>query len=555
MSLERIAGQDEERNMLLRRAEAALADGRITQTEHDFYVTQVINKRAVHQPTMQATSSNVDARRQTMFWRYAAVFMVMLLAIAGMYFFAGEFTPTGFVTFTPYQEVSENLISILQSNTSIDLNVSGSRPMVSGALVSGSATISFVSNGSYYVLFDETVRQEEYYVRTKYTSYAINDTIELDVQPRGATLWLTVNNERELVGKNITLQTPGEYTVDALFNSSSNIGIASTSFIVREDTNTSQNIERETKGIVFNEECGQACDLEFKKGVLKINLTEGTVLRLDNITYRVERENEAPRQIAQVPNVEVALGETKILDLSEYFIDQDELYYDYMTISGVELEIEGSELTITGNTVGEYQSVIYTSDLYELVQSNSFTISVVNTKPIQNINKTPIKNTTPQSTNQPTQNNTQLNKPNNCLDPDPNKRSPECFVGEENDYFRNEDGFTIENRARKPVARFNALGNLLITGDVIENSNGDPGSGDFSVGYNDDFDFVVTAWIDSSGNLHLRGTLHEEKLTLAVPARTYSFQSRKGINLGYIEPVNGDMYLRGNVIPYRRSIS
>ena len=58
-----------------------------------------------------------------------------------------------------------------------------------------------------------------------------------------------------------------------------------------------------------------------------------------------------------------------------------------------------------------------------------------------------------------------------------------------------------------------------------------------------------------SGDLHLRGALYEAEISLDPPAGSYSIISKRSIYLAYVTIENGDLHLRGNVIPYRRSLT
>jgi hypothetical protein len=142
-----------------------------------------------------------------------------------------------------------------------------------------------------------------------------------------------------------------------------------------------------------------------------------------------------------------------------------------------------------------------------------------------------------------------------CSNPDLNLRPLECLQQNASRYFNDTDKYW-ENLDRMQVAKFNAVGNMLIAGDIIEHSGGAPAPGDFALGYNDaDGNFVATIWVDGQGNLHLKGALHEEQFQLNPQPGSYSLITRRSIYIMYADTATGDLYLRGNLVPYRRSFT
>ena len=310
---------------------------------------------------------------------------------------------------------------------------------------------------------------------------------------------------------------------------------------------------------------------------LDVQLSPGANLTITAITAAQPRPNLPPIQLLTVPNVTIEQGQNVSLDLNTYFTDPDNdtLTYDFMNVPGVTMSVSDGILTITGVATGTQQSIVYASDLYSITQSNLFTITVTaaatNTTPnATENNTTALSNTSENSTANVTnetnetatppvgttenQTNSTANTTLDCSNPDPNQRPLACLQENASTYFNDSDKYW-ENLDRSPVAKFNALGNMLITGEVIEHAAGAPGQGDFALGYNDaDGNFVATIWIDAQGNLHLKGTLHEEQLQLNPSAGSYSLITRRSLYIMYADTTTGDLYLRGNLIPGRRSI-
>jgi hypothetical protein len=139
-----------------------------------------------------------------------------------------------------------------------------------------------------------------------------------------------------------------------------------------------------------------------------------------------------------------------------------------------------------------------------------------------------------------------------CSASDPNLRPVDCITAEPK---LQEESIILEDVGRSPVAKVTSIGNLLLTGKVMQRSTAVPQPGAFTVGYtNDDFQRVTTVWIDEVGNLHLRGVLVEENANLQPPSGSYTVINRRGLYLAYANPQTGDFFLRGNVVPYREDV-
>lgn len=561
------------------KAEAALAAlkaGRISEEEYEAYLRQLFG------PTQ---------RREQVHRAAAMIVLLAFVAIAGWSFLAPG-TITGLVT---YEETATNF-TFSETGTR-DLNATDITSFRISGETTASADIYLVTDTGRHLV--ASFEQPAFTLTTDKISYASGSPIITTVTPPAPhTLWLThPTGEKEPFVNGSTLNSSGTYTLDALINGSEK---ASTNFSVRNDTNSSRDVVREPdRWGAFSDACLDTCTLlptgNGPHELETVLFSEG-VVRIDSYTTSARRENDPPVQTEPLPPINLTAGEYRTINLSNHFSDPDNdtITYDYMNIPGVDLAVDGEILRISGGP-GSGSTYIYASDLEELVQSDAFTITITAQMNTNETNETlpeqsnetsesPMNDTasppsngadnptetvlenetvavpgTVNGTASPSVNGTVA--PSNgtapdCSHPDPNLRDPSCFVGEEEQYFRASDDFLIENRARAAVARFNTIGNLLITGEVREFSSERPEARDFSVGYlNEDFEFVATAWIDSrTGDLHLRGALTEEAITLQVPPNSHSFQNRRGINLGYVNPRTGDMWIRGNVIPYRRSI-
>ena len=332
--------------------------------------------------------------------------------------------------------------------------------------------------------------------------------------------------------------------------------------------------------------CG-ACSLGRATGTatLRVEIAGDATFTLDDIIL-TKLENAAPVLVAAIPD---QAGATVMIDLSPYFADPDgdTLLYETSHPAGAAETLNGSVLTISG--IGNYTYFAYASDLNELVQSNPFTVTLDGTTvdnatanaTADNVTMTNATNATQNGTteanvteNATTPANVTLNVTNatgtisenvtinatgnltnatGCEDPDPNKRLASCLNVEGAKYFE-EDVF-LETVDRSVQARVTAIGNLLITGRVIERSAAIPGDRDYTIGYkDDDFRYNPTIWFDAGGNLHLRGELHEENANLNPPPGSFTVINRRGVYMLWADQYTGDLYLRGNAIPYRVSV-
>ncbi len=333
--------------------------------------------------------------------------------------------------------------------------------------------------------------------------------------------------------------------------------------------------------------CGEACALARMSGAatLRVAIAGEAAFTLADVVL-TKFENTPPVFVATIPDQS---GERVTIDLSAHFIDADgdTLLYETSHPVGATETLEGSTVTISGRP-GTYTYLAYASDLNELVESNAFTVTILPAA-ANETNTTPERNTTNQTvvplpidlnltnatnltepvvdlnlTNEiviPPPGVLDLNGTNltnttavpGCDEADPNLR-PEYCLNQEGATFFEEDVF-LETPDRDVRARVTAIGNLLITGRVIPYSTAAPGDRDYTIGYKDaDFQHIPTIWIDADGNLHLRGTIHEENANLVPPPGSYTMINRRGVYMLWADQYSGDLYIRGNVIPYRVSI-
>ncbi|MBR9692373.1 hypothetical protein GOV07_00400, partial [Candidatus Woesearchaeota archaeon] len=255
---------------------------------------------------------------------------------------------TGYVTFEPTAE-TVTVGSVFSTSTNYTLNSTNITGLkVSGTLSDGTALVELVTaNGKFLVWSGETTG-ETYTIVTDKESYALGGEISVTVTPADSTytLWLTDDvGDKTVVQETFNIVIPGEYALDALINDSNNITKVSTSFTVRNDTNTSNDVPRiaEQPTAVFVDECVNSCEIEQTTGTLTlaITLSDGAVLDIESVTVLTPRANNAPTQVLTMPDITLNVGEPVIIDLNTYFTDadNDSLTYDFMSAPGVNMEV------------------------------------------------------------------------------------------------------------------------------------------------------------------------------------------------------------------------
>jgi hypothetical protein len=387
-------------------------------------------------------------------------------------------------------------------------------------------------------------------------------TINVTVYPVESdyTLWLEEENGKRTVTQDeFSLTTPGIYILDALINHSGNISIATTNFTIRNETNSSNNLPREEREIEsFSKKCDETCVLNGTNTTLSLRWEGEEQLTITEIITIEERVNQPPQQVAALPDLTVNVGESTTLELDNYFVDPngDPLTFDYMNAAGVDLLVEGNTLTITGIDVGISESLIYAADLVTLIQSDQFSITVIaqNEPPRVTQNESNASVLTPG--NLTTTNQTNETVPENlCNNPDVNQRPVECLQEDYTQYFRPEP-VRITDTGRQTIALLTPIGNLKITGEVIEQASFISRASDYRIGYIDSYgDYQATIWFDSqTGNLYLRGKLYEENVLNAPAKGSFALSNSRGVVLAWADKTAGDLYLRGAILENREEL-
>ena len=517
----------------------------------------------------KTTNKNIISTNKNII--FAALF---LIAITGIFWSIASSNNglVGFATLdVPVQNYTGNMtIHATQEFTSLK---------ISGTLYGdGTANIYYKTNDSNLLI--GTITSDDSTPRTTKASYAAEEEVTIDNLPSLYNAYLDdgITNAQTT----IPFAAPNQsMTLLIVANDSDNLTTYRLPIIIG-------NIDRTT---TFANLCVDTCNMPAALGDIVIETTGTTQLTFTNIETTLP-QNNPPTLV--VPFNAITVNETTTINLTEHFIDidGDTLYYSTENSNIATLTTENNVLTITPLQDGTQTITIYASDLKEIaigtidltvtgmtlpivttnnttnetLNNNSINTTEINTTIVNNtmnntinkinntinstvdINTIIETNTTQNATTNLTQNTTI-----DCSNPDPNARPLECII--ESTYFKPE-AIYIENKDADRVAMLTPIGNMLIKGDLVEHSTASPAANDYQLGYrNVDNNFVPTIWINTAtGDLHLRGTLVEQNGQLPYREGYTSYTNQRGIILALANLENGDLILRGGIIPYRRVI-
>lgn len=554
MTLDELTNAAKREQELRDRARAAYQAGKITKEEYEYFMREELGVEPAKRPGIQERRKAVATRALLFLLGIALLFSLSSLLHTG----ESDGLTTGMITADVAEVQSEQHLLFTESAL-IPLNITETTLLrLTGLLENGSANASLLVDDEERLVYAGAATQG-YGVTTDKEEYALNETITVGVRPEKVnyTLWLSgESGEKRLVSESFALEEPGEYTLDALIDDKGEAIKESTAFTVLNSSNaTGEQREAAGASLLLEEECVETCLMNStgkSSLLLEISLSEGARLTIDYLTITQPRENQAPVQVAELPDLELEAGEEATLDLDAYFTDPDNesLTYDYMNAAGVAMSVEDEELTITGLSPGESESLIYAADLATLIESNTFTITVT---PAEEASEPPGEEneSAPQANATIPENETTELPRGLCNHPDPNKRPIECLQDEEQ-YFLPQE-VVIEDGGRKIVGKLTPIGNLLIAGEVHEESAFTPRPGDYQVSRELlSGERVATIWFESAtGDLWLNGRLYEANNNLEPPRGAYVLKNKRGIILAWADVNTGDLHVRGNIITGR----
>jgi hypothetical protein len=402
-------------------------------------------------------------------------------------------------------------------------------------------------------------------------SYSVGESVIITINPEIATKSVYVQKGENNTLLNETTFLPieeGEYTIVAIITTENDILRLSLNFTVQNESqdNTTNEVVSATENMnenTFSDLCQESCLLQEEENnpTISVELLEGSKLTISDLLTIEMQTPTQPVQVKTFADTNLNIGESKSYVLDEYFSNPSggNLSYDVSQVQGVTAIVSTNILTLTGEVNGEYSAHVYATDGNSMLTGNDFKITVGSE--VQNQTNKTETSPTPETneTTNTTINQTITSAPTgpDCNDPNPNNRPLSCIEGSEDEYFTPKIIY-LENIDKAPVARVTTFGNLVIQGNLVQNSQSSPSSSDFRVSRStpESESETTVAWINSqTGDLHLKGSLYEEQIDL-VPPNTDAFlvQNRKGTTLGYFDKASGNLYLRGNLITEKKEL-
>ncbi|MBU1198384.1 MAG: hypothetical protein KJ685_00970 [Nanoarchaeota archaeon] len=573
--------------------------------KHKEEIIKYIDNKIIEEKIKIKQGEHEQRKKKTALTFSAAAIVLVLLVIVGILYTTPD-ALTGFTTFDREVQESIDYNRVFDHYTETPLNISNVTSLkISGILDGTGATVKLRVGDIEYLIANIINQQEEslitglviaeepeYEINTDKIEYALGETATITIIPEAEnkSIYVSYGGEtQKLEGDTYLTENIGEHQVVGIIVLTNDIIRLETNFTVINQTinetnttipdttnTTNETISEETTTEIYTFEalCTDTCNLnENSNPVLIVELEEGSTLTITKIIVVQNKENNAPEQTQTIPDITITTTQTATLNLDEYFTDADGdlVAYDLNEIAEITSEFEQEVLTISSETPGIYIAYIYATDGDKLTTSNTFQITITEVvieetnqtnQTIPEINQT-INETNATETNV-SEHPAELNETapaeeivltDPCSNPDPNLRPPECIEGKEEKYFVLENVFLKDNN-RGNSARITALGNMIIKGDLIDNSILDPERNDFKVTMtNEDYEDVPIAWIDSdNGNLHLTGVLYEEDFFLTPTPNAFVIQNKRNVNLAYFDRNTGDLHIKGNLIQQRETI-
>jgi hypothetical protein len=579
--------------------------GEIDPVEHETIMNNKLGGRAKHeiladiQERIKEIKDYEHSRHKKMTMTaiaFAVVMMALMISLTSQ----SPGSLTGFTTLNKpvTQAVNYNQAFEHYTETQLDFTkVIGLK--ISGTLEGAGAKVKLRINGTDYLVADIKQQQDEnqgslitglapietpaepaYALTTDKKEYAVGETVTLTLTPDTAdkSFYIEFGTQTErLESNNYLTQGIGEYQAIALVVLPNDILRLETNFAVieqatpampNETTNTTNESNAtettpppsSTTGFAFSSLCTDTCIIpETDNPVLIIEPEANSTLTITAMTITQAHENQAPGQTKQITDISLVAGQATSLELSDYFSDPegDTIHYDINDIPEINATITQSNLEIASQTPGVYTAFIYATDGDKLATSNAFSIIITQAEITETNQSEPTTNetTSNETTNQTNETTNQTTTPtaDACSNPDANQRPAYCFVGIEDQVFKDLSA-ELTNTQGGTAGRFTRFGNLIIKGLLIENATETPKDNDFKISYTQTSGFneitTYTAWIGSeTGNLYLKGKLYQEKEILEPPQfNSYIIKNRFGIVLAYFDQLTGDLYLKGNIV-------
>ena len=333
------------------------------------------------------------------YWGGITLFLLAIGALM-LFLFAGLAGPTGFLTLHQAGPTISRPVNLsVAGEERLDISAITDQPYTSLAVTgeaTGPAMIMLEVDGRSYLVWSSTKGRDR--LTGLVTLAGINKTGETNasefVSPNVSITLPTNRTDRNLTAhkssvpraENVSLESNAS-AKDALNDSIITHQSHDEQQVLQETITNTQTIMKRKKR--FTGACIETCTLQqVKGGTLVIT---GDDLVLDQLTLTLvpapvvnnsinpyeNLSRDVVVQTHEIPNQELLVGKTSILDLHRFFSGKD-LYFDVPAVSGLDAHIKGASLLLTANRSGNFSFFVYVvSD--DVLKSNHFTV-VVNNK-------------------------------------------------------------------------------------------------------------------------------------------------------------------------------
>ncbi|MEM4703052.1 MAG: Ig-like domain-containing protein [Candidatus Pacearchaeota archaeon] len=346
-------------------------------------------------------------------FRLASIFFLLFFIFFVLFFFRTEIAKlTGFIIAPQEKTYQDNLL--LEFNASQEYEWHPENyGQLTGLKVSGKLTL--IDQGSVKIYFQDKLILDSSKLETKSSQASRNLITGLAVEGEGSEITEETPSSPELVEHSSETPSEPEQSEPEVNEPTQEKPEEK----VSEENLTEENITEEeeepveslpeeiiTYEIDFSQVCIETCDLRDlnltdKSYILRIEIQDA-FLHLDSITYTIlpiESKNRAPKLKKEIPDQEILVNSSFMLNLSEYFSDPDgdALIFYYKVLENENLTnitINEEIFFVSAYDVGYEKLIVSASDGNLSVEGNQFTIKVVNVTNNPPILLNPIPNIT-----------------------------------------------------------------------------------------------------------------------------------------------------------------
>ena len=277
----------------------------------------------------------------------------------------------------------------------------------------------------------------------------------------------------------------------------------------------------------FVDECIDTCEGSYT-GPFYIQVqVEGGELYLESITYSTTEAiaKEVIPEINETPPVnETNITINMTIPMNETNITINET----LPTNETNITIPVNETNITINMTIPANETNLTVNVTPPINETNITIPLNETNVTTPINETPPINET---------NVTRINPPTECAADSDCGEEKMCVAGY---CVTNTGHLNITDGEGKLVALFDKQGKILLAGSLVEDTTEEPPTNAFKIRNS----ITDIAWVTRTGDLHLKGKLHERAGSIPVEGQDNFILSNEIENVCVIQGSTGDLYTK-----------